>query len=329
MTTNSDLKKLITREYERDRAQAHRLSRERKQQAFSKAPRLKELESEISAQGFALAKIVLGELDHKAVHNIRARQQALAAERDALLSDIGITKAYLEDVYKCDHCKDTGHAGNAICACFKHKLAQRFYSLSGVQKSIEKENFDTFSFEYYSRDDCGQGISPYENMLMNHAASIDFAGCFPNVAANLLLYGDAGLGKTFLCNCIAREVLNAGHLVIYVTAPQLFRKIENKRFGGDNAEFSDTQLDLIYDADLLIIDDLGSEFGTVVTRAELFNILNSRLLERLPMVISTNLSFENFRDTYSDRVYSRVLGGFKLLEIFGDDIRELKKRGKR
>ncbi|MCL2853267.1 MAG: ATP-binding protein [Defluviitaleaceae bacterium] len=324
---NNELRKIIARDYERDRVQAQRLARDRKQEAYGREPRIKELEREISAQGFRLAKIVLGELEPDAAHDIRARQKALAAERDKLLEQIGITKEYLEDVHRCSICKDTGFADKSRCSCFKAKLVERFYSLSNVSKSIETENFGTFSFDYYSSNDYGRGISQYDNMRINHAAAKNFAARFPNVSENLLFYGDAGLGKTFLCNCIAHEVLNAGYLVIYVTAPQLFKKIEDRRFGGDEEEHSDTQLELIYEADLLIIDDLGSEFGTVVTRAEFFNILNSRLLEKKPIVISTNLDYEDLRDTYSDRVYSRVLGGFKLLEFFGDDIRKLKKLG--
>jgi len=324
---NNDLKKMIAREYEKDRAEATRKSHERKQQAYARFPRLKELDVQISKLGFALAKIVLGELELSSAHDIRARQQALIAERTAMLAQLEITQSYLEDTHKCATCRDTGFVSNKLCRCFHDKLVERFYSLSNVSKSITHENFDTFSFSYYPNEDYGQGLSPYENMRINHAAALNFTAHFPNIPANLLLYGDAGLGKTFLCNCIAREILNKGHLVIYVTAPQLFKKIEQARFGSDENEHSDTQLELIYEADLLIIDDLGSEFGTVVTKAELFNILNSRLLEKKPMVISTNLSFENFRDTYSDRVYSRVLGGFKLLKFFGEDIRELKKRG--
>jgi len=312
---------MIAREYEYDRMRAQRLSQERKADVYRKAPRLAELERLISAQGMALAKIVLGKLDVDAVHDIKARQQALVAERNAVLQEMGMSQAYLEDTFNCGTCKDTAFVGNVRCGCFRNKLAEKFYSLSNVSKSIEHENFGTFSFDYYSDEN-------YDNMRMNYADATDFVARFPNVSANLLIYGKAGLGKTFLCNCIAKEILDAGHLVIYVTAPQLFKKIEDKRFGGNEADFADTQLELVYEADLLIIDDLGSEFGTVVTKAELFNILNSRLLERRPMVISTNLMYEDFRDTYSDRIYSRVFGGFKLLKFFGEDIREMKKRGR-
>ena len=323
---NNELKKMIARDYEHDRVQAQRLARERKQEAYEKDPRIKELERAISEQGFMIAKIVLGELELEAAHDIRERQKALVAERDRLLEQTGITRAYLEDVYKCRLCKDTGFVYNSRCSCFKAKLIERFYSLSNVSKNIESENFDTFSFEYASGNDYGYGRSQYDNTVYNHAAAKDFVASFPDVSANLLFYGDAGLGKTFLCNCIAREILNSGYLVIYVTAPQLFKKIEDRRFGSGEEEYADTQLDLIYDADLLIIDDLGSEFGTVVTKAELFNILNSRLLEKKPMLISTNLNYEQFRDAYSDRIYSRVFGSFKLLKFFGEDIRALKKR---
>jgi DNA replication protein DnaC len=297
------------------------------QGVYEKIPRLRELEMEISAQGFMLAKIVLGELELNAAHTIRARQKALCAERDKLLNKAGVTKEYLEDVHTCKLCKDTGFVNNVSCACFKVKLAQMFYNMSDVSKYIENENFQTFSFDYYDDNNYGQPISQYANMRLVYSAAKDFAARFPDVSANLLFYGDTGLGKTFLCNCIAREVLDMGHLVLYVTAPQLFKKIEDRRFRNDEENFGDTQLELVYDADLLIIDDLGSEFGTVVTKAELFNILNSRILEHKPIVISTNLSYEDFRDTYSDRIYSRVFGGVKLLKFFGDDIRARKKMG--
>jgi len=315
---------MISREYERDRIQAKRLSRERMQAVYESAPRLRELDMEISAQGFLLAKVILGELELQAAHATRSRQKALVTERDKLLEKVGASRSYLEDVYKCKKCKDTGFVNNVSCSCFKSKLIEKFYSLSNVSKSIEAENFNTFSFDHYSDNNFGHRLSQYDNMRIIYSAAKEFALRFPDVPANLLFHGDTGLGKTFLCNCIAREVLDAGYLVIYVTAPQLFKKIEDRRFGSDE-EFSETQIDLIYEADLLIIDDLGSEFGTVVTKAELFNILNSRILERKPMVISTNLCYEDFRDTYSDRIYSRVFGEFKLLKFFGDDIRALKK----
>ena len=322
---NNELKKMIARDYERDRARAQQLARERAQALYVKNPRIREIEREISAQGFRLAKIVLGELELEAAHDIRARQKELSKERDELFEQLGTTREYLENTHRCKLCKDTGFVNNVHCQCFKAKLVERFYNISNVSKSIESENFGTFTFEYYSDENFGRGRSQLDNMTINHAAARDFAARFPNVSANLLFYGDAGLGKTFLCNCIAHEVLKAGYLVIYVTAPQLFKKIENKRFGGDEEEHAETQLDLIYDADLLIIDDLGSEFSTVVTKAELFNILNSRLLEKKPIVISTNLSYEDFRDNYSDRIYSRVFGEFELLKFFGEDIRMLKK----
>ncbi|MCL2617831.1 MAG: ATP-binding protein [Defluviitaleaceae bacterium] len=321
---NSDLRRMISREYERDRIQAKRLSRERMQEVYAKEPAVRELEMEISAQGFLLAKIVLGEMDLHAAHGIRARQKSLVAEKNRLIERAGVTREYLEDVHRCRLCKDTGFVNNVSCVCFKSKLIEKFYSLSNVSKSIENENFATFSFDHYATEDCGHGISQYDNMRLIYSAAKEFAARFPNVPSNLLFHGETGLGKTFLCNCIAREVLDAGFLVLYVTAPQLFKKIEDKRFGGDE-EFADTQIDLVYEADLLIIDDLGSEFGTVVTKSELFNILNSRILEHKPMLISTNLSYEDFRDTYSDRIYSRVFGGFKLMKFFGDDIRALKK----
>ena len=142
---------------------------------------------------------------------------------------------------------------------------------------------------------------------------------------NLLLYGGAGRGKTFLCNCIAKEVLEHGKTVLYLTAGQLFKQLEDMRFRNKEEEEPFDWDSEILDADLLIIDDLGTEFATMFTASELFRIVNDRKLRKRPVVISTNLDYRALMEQYSDRVMSRLIGEYTTLKFFGDDIRMKKK----
>ena len=158
------------------------------------------------------------------------------------------------------------------------------------------------------------------------AVCIKFTQDFDKKFQNLLLYGKTGLGKTFLCNCMAKELLDSGKTVMYVTASQLFKLIEEDRFNriGDE-DIPSHYMDDILSVDLFIIDDLGTEFSTILSSAELFNIINTRLINRKPVVISTNLSMEDIINQYSDRIVSRIVGSYTSLEFFGDDIRMIKK----
>ncbi|MBQ2879839.1 MAG: ATP-binding protein, partial [Anaerotignum sp.] len=169
-----------------------------------------------------------------------------------------------------------------------------------------------------------EGVSPKENAKRNLKMAMAFAEDF--TGDNLLLYGGAGRGKTFLCNCIAKDVLERGKTVLYLTAGQLFRQLEEMRFRREEDEEESKDWDNeILTADLLIIDDLGTEFATMFTASELFRIINDRKLRRKPVVISTNLDYRALMDQYSDRVMSRLIGEYTTLKFFGDDIRMKKK----
>jgi DNA replication protein DnaC len=179
-------------------------------------------------------------------------------------------------------------------------------------------------------------MSPSENMQMIYKTAVKFVDGFGKDFQNLFLYGAVGLGKTFMCNCIAKDILDKGYTVIYMTAPRMFKVIEDYRFRRSDAEDSGEMMEMIDTAsevDLLIIDDLGAEFDTMVTSVALFDIINQRLISKKPTVISTNLDYiKDMNDRYSDRVISRLWGNFRMLKFFGvkddnggDDIRVKKK----
>jgi len=287
-------------------------------------PGLREIDKELADIGLGLAKIALGRGDDRSAEDLRRASEDLGQARRRLLYENGYDESYFDEVFNCALCKDTGRADGAHCACLRQRVVAKYYEMSNLSQILDKENFDTFNVSYYSADiDENFGMSPRENIQRIWTASLKFVENFDTKFENLLLHGSTGLGKTFLSNCIAKELLDRGKTVLYTTSAQLFKIVEEHRFGRKKA--GPGYLDLILDVDLLIIDDLGTEFPTVVTTSELFNFINTRLLSRKHTIISTNLDPSDFEENYSDRITSRLYGEYVAMRFFGDDIRISKK----
>ncbi|MDR1664151.1 MAG: ATP-binding protein [Clostridiales bacterium] len=321
--------KEVMRQYDADRSRAAALLDARRKQVFEKLPRAREIENELAAVGISLTRAVLGGSPDSA-GKLRLASAALKDERVALFKKNKIPADFFTDIYKCKNCSDTGYIETPSgvperCACLKQRLIEAYYGISHIKNVLAEENFDTFDLRYYSTEIIeDEGLSPHVNMQAVLRTAMQFVQRFDGEFQNLLLYGDTGLGKTFLCNCIAKDLLDRGKTVLYVTAPRLFRVVEDYRFNRDRTEEPDEMIDAATEAELLILDDLGAEFSTVVTVSALFDIINQRLLSKKPTVISTNLSQKGLSQ-YSERTTSRFLGYYKMLKFFGDDIREMKK----
>ncbi len=326
MATRTQIYREVLREYDALRTQKAAELRERKESLYQRFPRLAEIEQELSLLGVSTAKLVLlsPEEMEQAVAGLKEKQRELERERRELLLQNNLSLSLLQMEYVCEKCKDTGYVGNAPCACMKHKLMDRLYDQSNVRDMVQVENFDTFDLRLFSDAVVpAEGISPKENAKRNLKMAMAFAEDF--TGENLLLYGGVGQGKTFLCNCIAKDVLEQGKTVLYLTAGQLFKQLEEMRFHrNEEEEATDWDTELL-EADLLIIDDLGTEFATMFTASELFRIINDRKLRRRPVVISTNLDYAALMEQYSDRVMSRLVGEYTALKFFGEDIRKKKK----
>lgn len=329
MATRTQIYKEVLREYDALRTQKAAELRERRERLYTKLPRLEEIEQELALLGASTAKMVLlqPEARETALAELKEKQKTLQAERAELMAKNCLSPSLLKLEYACETCKDTGYVENTPCACMKHKLMDRLYDQSNVRDVVRLENFDTFDLRLFSEKVMqAEGISPKENAQKNLRTAMAFAEDF--TGGNLLLTGDSGTGKTFLCNCIAKDVLEQGKTVLYLTAAQLFRRLEEMRFHRDEEEETlDWDAELL-EADLLIIDDLGTEFATMFTASELFRIINDRKLRKRPVVISTNLDYKALMDQYSDRVMSRLIGEYTTLKFFGDDIRMKKKYAK-
>lgn len=314
----------IIKGYERTRDGNRRLLDSRMRQVCEAIPEYLALSESISTLSVASARRML-EGDEDVSATLHEQLQHITARQKLLLTEHGFPADYLEPVYQCPDCHDTGYTlsedglRKKKCHCFRQQELSVLYAQSNIQDMIERENFSTLSYEYYRDDD-----------LRRFEAAVDisrkFVENFKEGYHNLFFYGTVGTGKSFLSGCIARELLQQGCSVIYFSASGLFDILARYAFDGrSKGELHDLCQDL-YGCDLLILDDLGTEITNSFVTSQLFTCLNERHLRGRSVLISTNLSLEELRDRYSDRIFSRITSSFTLCKLTGPDIRILKKR---
>jgi len=201
------------------------------------------------------------------------------------------------------------------------------HAQSNLEDVLERENFKALSYEYYDDTEIlpQLGITNAAYMRRVVAGCREFVRDFDKKHDNLLFTGSTGVGKTFLTNCIARELMDDFHSVIYLTASDLFDVFSRNKFDYDNAEDMKDMYRFILDCDLLIIDDLGTELNNSFTSSQLFYCINERMNMSRSTIISTNLTLARLRDSYTDRVTSRIMSGYRIIPLYGGDIRLLKK----
>lgn len=318
----------IIRNYEklRDKAQAEMLARQ--DEIYSNFPEIKKIDGDIASSGLKKMRETMKnpKLAKKLSLSMKEEISALKKERTRILLENGYSEDYLNVKYQCERCKDTGYIGDKKCGCFSQMLVKAVYGRSGLGEALEGFSIKDFDLSLYSDEIYpGAEISPRKHMREVFAAVQNFIAGFGYEFKNLLFYGGTGLGKTFLCSAVAKELLDEGRFVIYVTASQLFKTIEQDKFSKNDDEEPSRFLEDILSAELLIIDDLGSEFSTALSASEAFDIINSRLIQKKPVIISTNLELSDWANIYSDRIISRIWGNYEILEFFGEDIRLKKK----
>lgn len=316
----------ISLDYERRRDWNIREKGIRTEEVYKKIPGIRRIDEEIIKTGISMSRNILGNPGgyEESVKLAKEKIDSLKMERAYLLTEANIPSDYMDLRYDCEPCKDTGFLNNGQkCNCLKQNLVTRAYRMSNLSNVLNKENFQSFNIDIFSNEPFGnEKMTPKENMIDIVGISEGFIGNFDeNNGENLLFYGTTGLGKTFLCNCIAKVLLDKNKIVIYQTAFTILDILERRRFGKGNNDMSDYQYNLLFDADLLIIDDLGTEVSNTFTNAEIFNIVNTRLIGGKKTLISTNLTPKEISDIYTDRVFSRILDKFIPLKFFGNDLR--------
>ena len=326
---NEVLTKLLL-EYDKKKRKAEINLENKKQEIYIKIPRLQEIESQLNDFAISTAKNILNNSSHSLVE-LNKKVSELKNEKEKILKENNIS---LEPEYECHICKDTGYIQNqnsasTLCACLKQKLLDISYNRSNIS-NLSKENFETFNINIFSDkvepEKYKLNISPRSNIINIKSKCKDFIKNFddPNTK-NLLFTGNTGLGKTFMTNCIANELIKNGKNVLYQTAPVLLETVIDNKMNKYKHSTHDDFYKNVLEADLLIIDDLGTECLNSMKLSELFTILNTRLLNLnnkvTKTIISTNLNINNIFRNYEERIGSRIAGFYDIYYFFGDDLR--------
>lgn len=311
----------IMREYDNQRLENMHGLNARTQAVYDKFPEIKQIDQQISelAEKFAASFTTEGVMSFA---QYKEKLSDLRMEKEALLKCYRIDPKELQMQYRCPDCQDTGYIENEKCHCLKQRIIDEMYQQSNLREILNAENFSTLSYRYYDQENM-------EKMQVAIETCTKFAENFDKTFENILLCGTVGIGKTFLSNCIAKEILDKGHSVLYLSAFQLFDLMAKNSFSGNapKEDFVAKQYPHIFESDLLIIDDLGTELANSFTLAGFFLVINERILRKKSTIISTNLSPQEILTTYTERTASRIIANYTMLKLSGSDIRLKKKLG--
>lgn len=310
----------IFRKFEERQNRSRQRQLNRITEIYEKIPDYEEVDHSISSVCVAQAKKLL-DGDSSALNELHSRLQQLSEQKRTLLKKAGYPEDYLEPEYVCPLCKDTGYVDNEKCSCLKREIVSLLYEQSNIEEILKKENFSTLSYEYYTGEDL-------ERFRATVSACREFVQNFSDTYRNLLFCGTPGVGKTFLSNCIAKELIERGFLVLYFSANALIDTLSQNSFSVKSREDLYSPEQDIYNCDLLIIDDLGTEFTNAYVISRLFSCLSERHLRRKATLISTNLSLEEVRNHYSERIFSRISSNYDIYKLTGSDIRLSQKKAR-
>ena len=331
---DNSLLKQVLREYDEKRTRAILEEENRKKELLKVNPKLLEIENELSRISIETSKAILlapQKQKNSLISELKRKTTTLIKEKNNFIKNLSKENNYLNPHFDCKMCKDTGFVqkdGSAImCSCLKQRIFDIAYNKSNMG-NLERENFSNFNIRIFSdkpdKEKYKSEISPRENIQIIREKAKNFIDNFDNPEEkNLIFTGNTGVGKTFLTNCIANEVLKLGKTVLYQTAPVMFDEINDVKFGRENAKFD--LYENLLNVDLLIIDDLGTEKISDSKITELFTIINTRLLNQnhkiTKTIISTNLNVDELFKTYTTRIGSRLAGSYRFLRFFGEDLR--------
>ncbi|MDO4966183.1 MAG: ATP-binding protein [Lachnospiraceae bacterium] len=308
----------IMRKYEQNRIDNRHLLDEHISEVYDLVPEYKAIDDSISELAISLGKKrILG--DKSALDSLSEQIEEKTKKKQSLLKEFGFPDDYLDPIYTCKACKDTGYVDGKQCTCLKQTILRTLYAQSNIEDVLLRENFSTLTYDYYND-------SEIEQMKSIVGQCKDFVCNFDNEYKNLLIYGRPGVGKTFLTNCIAKELLESGHSVIYFTSFQMFDTLSKYTFSYDSPEEIMEMREDIFSCDLLIIDDLGTENTNSFVASQLFLVINERDIRRKSTIISMNLSLSEMSERYSERSLSRIIGKYDAIKPDIQDIRLKMKR---
>lgn len=315
------------------RTDAENEAKIRTNEIYVKIPEIKEIDRALSATGLKIyAEALKGKdgLDQR-IEKLKEENISLRKYKENLLIKNGFDADYCEEKYSCTKCNDTGYVGIHACECLKREIRKLAYYSSGLGSLLTEQSFENFDLSYYSSQVCEKSkVSPLKNMeyILNSVKKYadEFSG---ERSGNLLFLGGTGLGKTHLSTALAKSIIDKGYSVVYDTAQNIMQTFEKERFSNrENENYTDKY----FSCDLLVIDDLGTEFKTSFSQSVLYNLLNTRICSGKSMLISTNLKdIKALKKDYDERITSRLIGDFSAYMFMGEDIRLLsaKKKNKK
>ena len=327
MGYSSKVVEKVRREFENKRTHAVALSESHTAQACAKCPGLFDINRALSVTGLSVFHAALGNPEEleKRIGEIKEENMSLQRKKRQLLKEAGFPEDYIDIKYDCDKCQDTGYVGVYMCDCMKKALVREAYNSSGLGKVLSTQTFDNFDLSFYS--DQSDNTCPSERDIMANILekSKQYVADFGLVGkeSNLLFAGTTGLGKTHITTAIAKGVIDKGFDVVYDSSQNIMRAFEQQRFEKD--EYASNDVNRYFECDLLIIDDLGTEFKNSFTQSVLYNLLNTRINAGKCMIVSTNLDdTASLLKSFDERVTSRLIGAFKFYRFAGKDIRVIK-----
>ena len=301
------------------RKKAETENEERIREINEMIPQIREINEVIFNTGKELIAIISngkGKDISDKVEQLKQYNLGAQAMSRKILAEYGYPEDYLDMHYTCPKCCDRGYNGSKFCDCFKTICGKLAADELNKNSQLSLSSFDSFSLTYYS----GENYSAMKKIL---EYTMQYAATFTPDSKSILMFGQTGLGKTHLSLAIANKVLEKGYGVIYDSAINILRSIEKEHFSHDH---SSEMIDLVMDTDLLILDDLGTEYETPFYNATIYNIINTRLNRRKPSIISTNLDFSGISRRYDKRVMSRIISEYSCLEFKGEDVRLQKRK---
>lgn len=301
--------------------------RKREDEVREKAPEFAAVEAQLARGGLAISKGVLEGVNNFEVAK-RSIEEAQQKKAD-ILRKLNFPKDYLDEIYTCKKCHDTGFDDDGHrCECLKKIITKYIGVNSNLTEAMREQTFDNFDVSLFKNQENVSGHSVYDIIKKAIQKSASFAECFEETHANLYMYGAAGTGKTYMSSCIANRVLERGFTVYYQSSFKLLDMLEKLKFGRYE-ESEQIQAEYaakyIYEVDLLIIDDVGTEFVTAYSSAALFDVINSRIVDGKSTIISSNLGPVKISEVYGTRLASRITGSFEPVNFIGRDLRRVKK----
>ncbi len=315
MAFSNEVLRSALAEVTKKRKDAELLYEKQKTAVYYANPELFKIDDDIKAKGSELALCTLSGKSQKA-KQLFDEINSIKQCKDQIFKNAKLTDA---PTYSCKLCEDTGYVDGALCHCVKDIAAKLCYSSLIGEMPLERSTFDSFNLDYYDSAKNEQGVSPKKQMTAVLKMCKKFAEDFPN-GGNILLTGGCGLGKTHLSLAIANEIISKDYNVIYGSAQNLINEVSRETFDRSG---STVKIDSLTSCDLLILDDLGTEFTTQLSVSVVYNIINTRLLRGLSTVISTNLNIKDIAEFYNDRIASRIVGSYTICPVFGNDIRQI------